>query len=238
MDIDALLADGPHDADALVIGGYERFSTVDWPGKLVATLFLQGCPWECTYCHNPALQDSRGRPEATWAEVREHLSTRIGRLDGVVFSGGEPTRQNALIPAMREVREMGFLVGMHSAGAYPGRLEAALPHVDWLGLDIKATPERYGAVTGVGVSGQRAWMSLDIALAWGGPLEVRLTVDPTVHRRADVLATIAGLRQRGVQPVIQEVRATGATPEYAARLAGRRLTDVVEPGDLVGLTVR
>lgn len=238
MSADALVSP-PQGADALVIGGYEPFSTVDWPGRLAATVFLQGCPWRCTYCHNPALQDPHGAPAISWSRVRAHLETRVGRLDGVVFSGGEPTRQSALVLAMQEVRALGFAVGLHSAGCYPGRLAAALQHVDWLGLDIKALPERYGAVTGIGVAGERAWEALDIALAWGGPMEVRLTVDPTVHDRDHVLTILDELEARGAPtPVIQEARATGASAEYAEALAGRRLINVLAPSDLEGLTVR
>ena len=121
-------------ADDLIIGGVEPFSTVDWPGKLAATVFLQGCPWRCTYCHNPALQDPRAAPVIAWSSVRGHLEARRGRLDGVVFSGGEPTRQAPLVEAMDEVREMGMGVGLHSAGCYPARLAAVLAHVDLLAL--------------------------------------------------------------------------------------------------------
>ena len=223
----------------LVVGGYEPFSTVDWPGKLVATVFLQGCPWRCTYCHNPALQDPQAPGAVTWESIEAHLAERRGQLDGVVFSGGEPTRQDALIPAMVAVRERGLGVGLHSAGCYPVRLATMLEHVDWLGLDIKMTRQEYGAVTGVGSSGERAWASLRVAMAWGGDLEVRLTVDPTVHDRTDVLRTIAELEARGApRPVIQQARATGATPEFAAALRGRTLFDVVQPEDVEGLLIR
>jgi pyruvate formate lyase activating enzyme len=226
-------------AHDLVIGGYEPFSTVDWPGKLVSTVFLQGCPWRCTYCHNPDLQDPQGIAAVTWETVLAHLAERHGQLDGVVFSGGEPTRQDALIPAMIAVREQGLGVGLHTAGCYPVRLATMLRHVDWLGLDIKMTPREYGAVTGIGSSGERAWASLEAALTWGGELEVRLTVDPTVHWREDVLGVLARLAERGAPaPVLQQARATGATPEYAARLGGRGIWDVLRPEDVKGLVIR
>lgn len=228
----------PTPAD-LVIGGYEPFSTVDWPGKLAATVFLQGCPWKCTYCHNPALQDPRAASVITWDSVVAHLEERRGQLDGVVFSGGEPTRQAALVPAMDAVRALGLGVGLHSAGCYPARLASALEHVDWLGLDIKAVPERYGAVTGVAPAGERAWAALDLAIAWGGAMEVRITVDPTVHSRWHVLTLLDQLDARGVTaPVLQQARSTGAAPEYAAALNGRTIYDVLRPEDVNGLVIR
>ncbi len=226
-------------ADALSIGGFTPYSGVDWPGKLVATVFAQGCPWQCTYCHNPALQDSRTTPAVAWADVRDRLRARRDLLDGVVFSGGEPTRQPALIGAAREVRELGFGVGLHTAGAYPGRLAAVLPLVDWVGIDIKATPETYAAVTGSEVAGDRAWLSLELVRDSGVDYEVRLTVDPTVHTREGIHDAVARIiRLSGRAPVLQEARPQGTNADYAAKLAGRGMYDVIGVDDLPDLTRR
>ena len=144
-------------ADDLRIAGVTAFSTVDWPGRMAATLFLQGCPWDCFYCHNPGLIDPRTPGAVAWHEVVELLDDRVGLLDGVVFSGGEPTMQRGLIPALDAVRARGFAVGLHTSGAYPGLLARALPHVDWVGLDIKALPEGYETVTGRAKSADHEW---------------------------------------------------------------------------------
>lgn len=226
-------------ADELQIAGFEPFSTVDWPGKLVATLFAQGCPWRCTYCHNASMQDSQVAGTVEWSTVLAHLARRAGQLDGLVFSGGEPTRQAALIPAMQQVRALGFGVGMHSAGAFPARLREALPFVDWLGLDIKAMPEGYEDITGKSAAGLKAWQSLEIAMEWGGDLEVRLTVDPTTHTRESVLSVVKRVvAMGGPTPVLQEARAEGTSEEFQHALGRQRLTDVLSASDLEGLVVR
>jgi pyruvate formate lyase activating enzyme len=113
-------------------------------------------------------------------------------LDAVVFSGGEPTAQQALPAAMAEVRELGFKVGLHTGGPYPERLAQLLPLVDWVGLDIKALPEDYPHVTGVPGSGERAWQSLSLLLDTGVDLEVRTTPMPGL----DDAAYIQRLSQR------------------------------------------
>ncbi|HRA75506.1 MAG TPA: anaerobic ribonucleoside-triphosphate reductase activating protein [Propionicimonas sp.] len=206
--------------DDLVIAGLTPMSTCDWPDHLVATVFLQGCPWRCTYCHNPSLLDPRAPGQVRWSQVIDLLARRAGLLDGVVFSGGEPTRQVALVPAMRAVRDAGFRVGLHTAGAYPRRLAEVLPLVDWIGLDIKATVERYPALTGSTRAARAAAASLDLALASGVPMQVRTTVDPTVLTADDVQALIEELRAKGVgDHVLQEVRSVGVRPGYAAALA-------------------
>ena len=96
----------------LVIAGLVPMSTVDWPDHLSATVLTQGCPWNCFYCHNQALIPVRTPGAVAWGEVRDLLGRRRGLLDGVVFTGGEALRQDALADAAREVIDMGFAVGL------------------------------------------------------------------------------------------------------------------------------
>jgi pyruvate formate lyase activating enzyme len=164
--------------EPLRVGGLTPLTTVDYPGELAAVVFCQGCPWRCRYCHNAHLLPSVAAGLIRWAEVCRFLEARRGLLDAVVFSGGEPTLQSSLKAAMAQVRALGFKVGLHTPGAYPARLKALLPLLDWVGLDIKALPDDYPAITGVPKSGERAWESLAILLAAGVPLEVRTTILP------------------------------------------------------------
>lgn len=213
-------------ADALAIAGLVPLSTVDWPGKLVATAFLQGCPWRCTYCHNAGILDVRTPGAVPWADVRTLLAKRHGLLDGVVFSGGEPTRQSGLVDAARFVHDEGFLVGLHTGGAYPARLAALLPYVDWIGFDVKAPARLYRAITRVGgptTTADRAFESLRMVLDLGVDVTVRTTVDPTVMSDDDVQELTDTLFDLGVREhVLQQVRTEGTTPEYRAALAAVR----------------
>lgn len=207
----------------LQIAGLTPLSTCDWPDRLVATAFLQGCPWVCTYCHNPGILDPRTPGTVPWSQVMDLLARRRGLLDGLVLSGGEPTRQAALPAAAAAVREAGFAVGLHTGGAYPSRLAAVLPFVDWVGLDVKAPPDLYAAVTGRVTAASRAFASLRLVLDAGVPVQVRTTVDPTVLSDDDVARLTDHLAALGVTDhVLQEVRPDGTTPEYAAALAAFR----------------
>ena len=227
------------DPHTLQIAGFAPFSSVDWPGLLSATVFLQGCPWECTYCHNPAMQDTRAPGVIGWDDVLDTLHKRRGLLDAVVFSGGEPTRQRGLPAAMRVARELGFKVGLHTAGAFPGRLAELLPLADWVGLDIKAAPAAYERITGKAVSGIRAWTSLELVQNSGVDYEVRITIDPTVHTRDDVFDAVREVIRRGAKaPVLQQARPDGANPGYARRLAGRGMYDVIRHDDFPDLARR
>ena len=170
---------GPR-SPALAIGGVTPLTTIDYPGELAAVVFCQGCPWRCRYCQNGHLLPRSFRSEIAWQDVATLLRRRRGLLDAVVFSGGEPTLQRGLPDAVREVRAMGFLVGLHTAGCYPERLDELLPSLDWVGLDFKALPEDYAILTGVPGSGERALDSLFYLVESGIRHEVRVTVHDTL----------------------------------------------------------
>ncbi|PIR18240.1 MAG: anaerobic ribonucleoside-triphosphate reductase activating protein [Elusimicrobia bacterium CG11_big_fil_rev_8_21_14_0_20_64_6] len=201
-------------ASLLRLGGLTPLSTTDYPGVLSAVLFCQGCPWRCSYCHNSHLIAPGAEPEREWAGVRAFLLGRKGLLDAVVFSGGEPTLQEDLLRAMREVKDMGFLIGLHTGGAYPERLAPVLPLVDWVGLDIKAHFARYEAVNGVPGSGAKAEASLRLVVESGVDHECRTTVHPALLSEDELLAMSATLFDLGARRhVLQAFRPDGCRDE-------------------------
>ncbi|MBK1644096.1 anaerobic ribonucleoside-triphosphate reductase activating protein [Thiocapsa imhoffii] len=171
-------ADDPRVVRPLRVGGLLPLTTIDYPGELAAVVFCQGCGWRCRYCHNPSLLDPHAATSLTWGDVAAFLDRRVGLLDAVVFSGGEPTVQQGLEAAIAEVKARGFKVGLHTAGAVPGRLAQILPHLDWIALDIKGLPESYPTITGVTHAGRAAWESLALLLDAKIELEVRTTLMP------------------------------------------------------------
>lgn len=206
-------------ASALCIGGLQPFSTADWPGRLVAVVFVQGCPWRCGYCHNPGLQPRRAAPGSpAWADVQRLLQRRRGLLDGVVFSGGEPLLDPALPAAVQAARALGFAVGLHTAGIYPGRLAALLPQVDWVGLDLKHDAAGYDGLTGRRGSGAAAAAALVAVAASGVACEVRSTGDATLLPPATLRRMAQQLHQHGLhehgrhQWTLQRCRSTALRP--------------------------
>jgi pyruvate formate lyase activating enzyme len=167
----------PSAADGLRIGGLTRWTSIDFPGRLAAVVFLQGCPWRCSYCHNPELLDATHEGRLSWAEVRDFLRARRGLLDGVVFSGGEPTLQSGLREALDEVRALGFQAALHTGGMYPERLANLLPRLDWVGLDIKGPWERIDEITGSRGCAPRVKASLCHLIDSGVAFECRTTWD-------------------------------------------------------------
>lgn len=133
------------------IHGLQMMTLLDFPGKVACTVFLGGCDMRCPFCHNAELVD--GTAEAVMDEqgLKKFLSTRSGLLDGVAFTGGEPLLRADLAPLFRSIREMGFAVKLDTNGTHPDRLRALLEEglVDYVAMDIKNSPERYGETAGV-----------------------------------------------------------------------------------------
>lgn len=206
----------------LLTAGFTPSSKVDWPGRCAATVFLRGCPWRCAYCHNPQLQSRKGAgPSPTWAEIVAALEAGRGQLEGVVFSGGEPTADTCLAEAIRAVRAMGFEVGLHTGGAYPERLEAVLPLLDWVGFDLKTDYESYPALTGAPGSGARATRSAHLIVDSGVAHECRLTWHPQLISEDSALLAAHFAHQLGLRHfVLQEYRNEGVcNPDLAPQAA-------------------
>ncbi|KAA6186720.1 anaerobic ribonucleoside-triphosphate reductase activating protein [Thiohalocapsa marina] len=187
-------------AATLAVGGLTPLTTIDYPGELAAVVYCRGCPWRCRYCHNGHLLDAAKEAEQLpWDAVMAFLASRRGLLDAVVLSGGEPTAQVALADAITDIRALGFRIGLHTGGPYPERLASVLPLVDWVGLDIKALPADYPAVTGVPGSGERAWRSLDLLLDAGVAHEVRTTPLPGLDDAGYLQRLMQRLADTGVE---------------------------------------
>ncbi len=224
-------------------------STVDWPDQLVATVFTRGCPWDCPYCHNPHLlsaardaavvDDGPAPAVPSWSEVLGFLHQRVGLLDGVVFSGGEPCAQVALPDAVASVRELGLSVGLHTAGSVPAIFEAVLPQVAWVGFDVKAPFADYARITRVADSGERALASLRALVASGVDFEARTTVHPDLLSNSDLSVLADELEREGVRRwAIQGFRPEGARPGLLAEAVFT--PDMLPPGltERFELTVR
>lgn len=215
----------------LRVGGLVPLTTLDFPDHLSCVLFCQGCAWRCGYCHNPQLIPTCGSEERSWDEIVAFLRQRIGLLDAVVFSGGEPTLQLALPEAIGEVRSMGFKIGLHSAGIKPRLFRQVLPLVDWVGFDVKALAEQSHLITGVAGSGEANWRSLEHLLESGVAYECRTTVHWHLLDAEHLWRLAMRLRELGVQRyVVQCVR--------TARMLDESLPERAAPADQSALWQR
>ena len=152
------------------IGGFQKVSLIDYPGKVAAVVFTQGCNFRCPFCHNmelvlPSCFDDPMNED----DVLNFLTTRIGKLQGVVITGGEPTLHSGLPDFIKKIKAMGFLVKLDSNGSRPCILQRLVDNklVDYIAMDIKAPIERYEEVSGVNVNIDHIQQSIQIIMDSG-----------------------------------------------------------------------
>lgn len=187
------------------IAAIQKFSTLDYPGKLSAVVFSQGCPIRCVYCHNPDFQDYTKSGVIAFTELLTFIKERKELLDAIVFSGGEPLMQRDLYDAISMVKQEGFLIGLHTAGTILNKLNQVLPLLDWVGFDIKTSFDKYEEITKIPNSGKLALEGFDLLQKSGIPYEVRTTVDSRTIKPEDLIDIAKFLKLKNVKKwVLQE----------------------------------
>ncbi|HOZ56197.1 MAG TPA: anaerobic ribonucleoside-triphosphate reductase activating protein [bacterium] len=190
----------------MLIGGLQKFSLLDYPGHVTAIVFTQGCNFRCQFCYNPMLvwpsevgklKNSfssknegikKGHPLIKEGDLFDFLKSRMGKLDGVVVSGGEPTIQRDLPEFLAKIKELGFKIKLDTNGTSPNMLKKVLAKklVDYIAMDIKAPAEKYEKVTGVKSNFSKIKESIKIIRESGLPYEFRSTTVPGLHSAEDI----------------------------------------------------
>ena len=189
------------------IGGLRKLSLIDYPAKTCAVIFTQGCNFRCAYCHNPELiYPERFSEPIPFERVYQFLKEKQGFLDGVVFSGGEPTLQDDLIDRICEVRSLGYAVKLDTNGSSPDILAEALPLVDYVAMDIKAPiGDKYARVCCAPVDDYGIRASILLIKASGIRHEFRTTFDKTFLNNADIvkIKSLAGNSKFNLQECLR-----------------------------------
>ena len=135
------------------IGGLQKVTLLDYPGKVACTVFLQGCDLRCPFCHNGGLVLGGMEPVTDDAGLLDFLKKRRGLLDGVAITGGEPLLRRELPALLRSVKELGYAVKLDTNGSHPEALRAVVATglVDYVAMDIKNSPAKYAATVGLHV---------------------------------------------------------------------------------------
>lgn len=163
----------------VAIGGVQKLSLVDYPGHVAAALFLTGCNMRCGYCHNPELVlPERLAPSIPIDEILLFLRSRIGKLDGVVISGGEPTIHDELPGLVRRIKAMGYHVKLDTNGTNPDMVTAMLDEglLDFIAMDIKGPLEKYIAIAARPIDLDAITRTIRLLIESGVAHEFRTTV--------------------------------------------------------------
>jgi pyruvate formate lyase activating enzyme len=182
------------------IGGLQKISLIDYPGRISAIVFTQGCNFRCPYCHNPELVDpTQYGPILSEEEVISFLEKRRGKLDAVTVTGGEPTLQPDLDRFLQEIKGMGYLTKIDTNGSNPDVLERLIRDrlVDYLAMDVKGPLQKYERIANVKVKTAKIRRSIELITASGIDHEFRTTVVRSQLDHEDLIAT-AELLKKGL----------------------------------------
>ncbi len=172
------------------------FTHVDYPGKLAAIAWFNGCNMRCMYCYNSDIVFAK-EGSYTIEDLLHFLKKRVGLLDAVVLSGGEPTLQD-LVPICNKIKKLGFEIKLDTNGLKTERITALVRQglVDYIALDFKAESEKFGFITG---SSQylRFRETLDFLIRSGFDFEVRTTVHADLLSAEDINRMMEMLKERG-----------------------------------------
>jgi len=172
----------------MIIGGFQKFSLIDYPDKICAIVFTQGCNFRCPYCHNPELVDPKKFGiELKEAEILSFLDRRKGKLDAVTVTGGEPLLQSDLSTFLSEVKRLGYLVKLDTNGSFPSRLEGIVQSkfVDYIAMDIKTSLDKYQQAIKRKIDTRKILDSIRLIMDSGLDYEFRTTVVKALFEKDD-----------------------------------------------------
>jgi len=159
----------------MLLGGLQKLTLIDFPGKISCTVFTIGCNLRCQFCHNPELVDpnlTKEQPKISEEYFFEFLEKRKGDLDGVCITGGEPTLHSGLPEFIKKIKSLGFAVKLDTNGSNPEMLKKVIKNVDYIAMDIKDLPFP---------------KSTELIKNSGVDYEFRMTVVPVLHKKEDII---------------------------------------------------
>ena len=197
------------------IGGLQKTTLIDFPGRIAATIFLIGCNFRCPFCYSPELvlpEKIKTHPKISEKYLFDFLKERKGLLEGVVLCGGEPCLHKNLPNFIKKIRKLGYLVKLDTNGSNPKMLKKLIDEklIDYAAMDIKAplglksqipnpldakrTPRRvafqipkYETAAGVKVDLDKIKESVEILKSSNIGFEFRTTVVPGIHTKEDIV---------------------------------------------------
>lgn len=176
----------------MIIGGLQKITLIDYPGKLAATVFCIGCNFRCPWCYSSELvlpEKIKKQPKISEKYFFDFLKKRKEFLEGVCICGGEPTINKDLPDFIRKIKKMGFKVKLDTNGSNPKMLENLISQelLDYVAMDIKAPKKKYSKAVGAGVDIKNIEKSIDILKRKKIDYEFRSTILPKVHSKKDIL---------------------------------------------------
>lgn len=169
------------------ISGFDKLTLLNYPDKVACTIFTSGCNLRCPFCHNSGLVTNNYN-EISFESIYEYLKKRIGILDGVCITGGEPLIHADIKDYIKKIKDLGYLVKIDTNGCNPKLLKELidLKLVDYIAMDIKNIYSKYDITSGVKVNIDNIKKSISIIENSGIDYEFRTTIVKEFHSIQDI----------------------------------------------------
>jgi len=176
------------------IGGLQKTTLIDYPGKIACTVFLFGCNFRCPFCYSSELvlpEKIQNQPQIPEEDFFQFLEEKKGYLDGVVVCGGEPTINADLEEFLAKIKKKGFLIKLDTNGSKPEVLKKLIDKklIDYVAMDIKAPLKKdlYEKAIGIQIDIDKIKESINLLKNSSIDYEFRTTVVPTIHQLEDII---------------------------------------------------
>jgi len=208
----------------MIIGGLQKISLIDFPGKLACVVFLAGCNFRCPWCYSSELVlplKIAKQPRISEKEFFDFLRERQGLLEGVVVCGGEPTIHKELPQFIQKIKNLGYSVKLDTNGSNPEMLKNLINInlVDYIAMDIKAplAPKfeirnskfeipLYERIMGERIKVEDIEKSVEFLKKGLVDFEFRTTCVPGVHKKEDFLEIAKWIGGPNVKYYLQNFR--------------------------------
>jgi pyruvate formate lyase activating enzyme len=179
----------------MTIGGLQKVTLVDYPGKLACTVFLSGCNFRCPFCYSKELvleEEIKKHSKISEDYFFDFLNEKKGMLEGCVICGGEPTvNGEALVDFIKKIKKEAFLVKLDTNGSNPEMIKRLIDEklIDYIAMDIKAplTKEKYDQACGISFDISKIKESISIIKNSGVDYEFRTTAVFGIHTEEDII---------------------------------------------------
>jgi len=174
------------------IGGLQKITLIDYPGKLACTVFTTECNFRCPFCYSSELvlpEKIKNQPKIKEADFFNFLKERKNLLEGVVLCGGEPTVQKELPGFIKKIKKMNYLVKLDTNGSNPQMLQKLISQelVDYVAMDIKAPKDKYEKIAGKKISITNIEKSVNALKESKLDFEFRTTIVPGLLDKNDIV---------------------------------------------------
>ncbi len=192
-------------------------SMIDYPGKISSVLFVGKCNFNCSYCYNRTLINEKDINFDK--DILPKLIERKDFVSHVIISGGEPTTDDEFETILQKLYNSGFTIGVHTNGSNPDMILKYIDKIDFLGIDIKSSEEKYNSIAGVEVNFNKVIETVKKAVENNKNLEIRTTLFPKYVDMDDCIEIAKKLKELGVKEYqLQQFYSVNGAEEIEAYL--------------------